>query len=449
MNYQLRRGLTLKLAGTPGGATFDGKQPASFAIKPGDIPGIEAIPHVLVGPGDSVLAGQPLVRVKAQPEVQLSSPVSGRVYEIRRGPKRAVEEIVIEADREIQFVEFRKPDLASRDEIVRLLLESGAWGLIRQRPFNVFANPGVVPRDIFVSCFDTAPLAPDPEIVMQGREGAFAEGLAALACLTEGRVHLGVRAGSKTVAVDLSASLPKIAIHQFDGPHPAGNVGVQIHHVAPLSKGQIVWTIKPQDVAIIGSLVSRGVFDARRTIAITGSNLQRTGYVQTRLGAAVAPWVENNLKAEPARLVSGNVLSGKQIALASHLGFYDDQLTVIAEGDQPEFLGWLLPSYPRPTMSRTFLSYYAKDREFDVTSSQHGKKRAFVMTGEYERVVPMDVLPQHLLKAILGRDFERAEGLGIYEVVEEDFSLCEFVCTSKQPVQRILREGLDWIRSEA
>jgi Na+-transporting NADH:ubiquinone oxidoreductase subunit A len=207
--------------------------------------------------------------------------------------------------------------------------------------------------------------------------------------------------------------------------------------------------VKPQDVAIIGTLVSSGIFDARRTIALTGAEVKKTGYVDTRIGASIQPLVEGNLKQERVRFISGNVLTGKRIEAGGHVGLFDEQVTVIEEGDQPEFLGWLIPSYPRPSMSRTFLSFLNPDRVYRVNSNQHGEERAFVMTGEYERVLPMDLYPQHLLKAILARDFDQMEGLGIYEVVEEDLALCEFVCTSKQPVQRILREGLDWIRTEA
>lgn len=442
---KLTRGLNVKLLGSAPLVLLDLPVAATFAVRPMDVPGLESIPRLLHQVGDSVLAGDPVLASKANPEVVFSSPVSGDIVEVRRGPKRAITEVVIEPGRQLVFRAFRKPSLASRDQILETLLGSGAWTLLRQRPFNTFADPAVTPRDIFVSCFDSAPLAPDTGFLLQGREEAFLAGLRALRTLTSGEVHLGVAPHSS----DLFRRADSARVHTFDGPHPAGAVGVQIHHIAPIAKGHVVWTIKPQDVAIIGTLVTEGIFDARRTVAFTGPQLTRTGYVDTRLGAAVAPFLAGNLKSERVRLISGNVLTGKIVPPSGHLGHFDDQVTVIEEGDQPEFLGWLFPSYPRPTLSRTFLSYFLPNREYAVNSNPHGEQRAFVMTGEYERVVPMDLYPQHLLKAILFRDFDQMEGLGIYEVVEEDLALCEFACTSKQPVQRILREGLDWMRGEA
>lgn len=437
--------MNLKLLGSGKPVRLDLPSPRTFAVRPLDVPGMEPIPRLVRQVGQTVLAGDPVLASKANPEVVFTSPVSGDLVEVRRGAKRAITEVVIEAGKQLEFRSFSKPRLESRDQIVQVLLTSGAWMLLRQRPYNTFADPAVTPRDIFISCFDSAPLAPDTGFLLEGREEAFLIGLRALRSLTSGDVHLGV--GPQ--ASDLFRRAEGAKVHTFDGPHPAGAVGVQIHHVAPISKGEVVWTIKPQDVAIIGTLVSEGIFDARRTVALTGPQLLRTGYVETRLGAAVAPFAADNLKPGKVRMISGNVLTGKVVQPEGHLGHFDDHFTVIEEGDQPEFLGWLLPSYPRPTLSRTFLSYFFPQREYAVNSNPHGELRAFVMTGEYERLVPMDLYPQHLLKAILARDFDQMEGLGIYEVVEEDLALCEFACTSKQPVQAILREGLDWMRSEA
>jgi len=443
--YRLARGLDLKLSGQARPVRLDLSSAKSFALKPGDVPGIEPIPRLFASEGARVLAGDPLFASKAAPEVKFCSPVSGRLQEVRRGAKRAIAEVVIEADPQVDFRIFPKPDLAARDQVVELLLESGAWVLLRQRPFNAIPDSAAIPRDIFISCFDTAPLAPDYAVLMEGKEEAFQMGLRVLRSLTSGDVHLG----TVQTSVDLFRKAEGVKVHTFSGPHPASLVGVQIHHVAPISKGDIVWTVKPQDVAIIGNLAATGQFDARRTIALTGAELERTGYCETRLGTAIEPLVHQNLKQPRVRLIGGNVLTGQRIGADGHLGLFDDQITVIEEGDQPEFLGWLLPSYPRPSMSRTFLSFLSPDREYRVNSNPHGEGRAFVMTGEYERVVPMDLYPQQLVKSILCRDFHQMEGLGIYEVVEEDMALCEFVCTSKQPVQRILREGLDWMRAEA
>ena len=443
---RLKRGFDIKLLGKAEDTFLDAPQPSLFAIKPMDVHGIAPIPKLKVSIGDEVRAGEPLFFDKPSPEILYSAPVSGEVVEVRRGAKRAISEVVILADSTIQYHEYPKtdPTTANRETIVERLLESGAWVLMRQRPYNTVPDPTQIPRDIFVSCFDTAPMAPDYNILMKGREKAFQSGIQVLRKLTSGSVHLGVTRKSP----DVFKKAEGVRLRTYSGPHPAGNVGVHIHHTAPLNKGEVVWTIRPQDVAIIGRLFSDGIYDAERVIAVTGSELNKTGYYKTRIGASVKPVIEGNLKREDVRVISGNVLTGTRIAPDGFLGLYDEQISVIEEGNKPEFLGWLLPSYPRPSLSRTFPSFLFPNREYNVNTNNHGEERAYVMTGQYERVVPMDLYPQHLIKSIMYRDFDEMEGLGIYEVVEEDLALCEFVCTSKQPVQQILREGLDAMRIE-
>ncbi|MEZ4700801.1 MAG: Na(+)-translocating NADH-quinone reductase subunit A [Rhodothermales bacterium] len=442
---KLKRGYDINLLGKAEKTFLSIEQPKLFALKPGDIHGIAPIPKLHVKEGDEIKAGQPLYFDKPSPNVQYCAPVSGEIVEVRRGAKRAIEAVVMLADSTMDFYDHgRLSDQASREDIVQYLLKSGAWVLMRQRPFNIVPDPTAVPRDIFISCFDTAPLAPDYGMLMKGKETAFQQGLRVLGKLTSGRVHLGLGPGSPEVFTRAEG----VVKHSFEGPHPAGNVGVHIHHVAPINKSDVVWVLKPQDVAIIGRLVAEGIYDAQRTIAVAGDELKKTGYFQTRIGAAIKPLIEGNLKTDHVRMISGNPLTGTRIAADGFMSLFDDQLTVIEEGDKPEFLGWLLPSYPRPSLSRTFLSYLFPNREFHVNTNNHGELRAYVMTGQYEEVLPMDLYPQHLIKSIMYRDFDEMEGLGIYEVVEEDLALCEFVCTSKQPVQAILREGLDAMRVE-
>ena len=442
----LKKGYDIRLKGAAEQKYLNVSQPNLFALKPTDFIGIAPIPKLKVKEGEEVKAGEALFFDKPSPEIIYSAPVSGEIVEVRRGAKRAITEIIILADSEVKFHEFGKmdPGAASREDIVNRLLASGAWVLMRQRPYNVVPKPTDVPRDIFVSCFDTAPLAADQNFLIQGKEQHFQAGLKVLSKLTNGSVHLGVTSTSAEVFKRAEGA----KVHGFKGPHPAGNVGVHIHHAAPISKGEIVWTIKPQDVAIIGKLFSEGIYDAERTIAIAGDELKETGYFKTRVGANIKPLVEGNLQQDNVRYISGNVLSGTRINADGFMGIFDDLLTVIEEGNKHEFLGWLFPSYPRPSLSRTFPSFLFPNREYHVNSNNHGEERAFVMSGQYERVMPMDVYPQHLIKSIMYQDFDQMEGLGIYEVVEEDLALCEFVCTSKQPVQKILREGLDLMRIE-
>lgn len=444
--FKLKKGYDIKLLGKAAQSYLDIKQPNLFALKPTDVIGIAPIPKLKVAQGDEVRAGQPLFFDKPTPEILYTSPVSGELVEVRRGPKRSIAEVVILADSEINFHEFSpiNPETASREDIAQRLLESGAWALMRQRPYNTVPSPDAVPRDIFISCFDTSPLAPDYNVVIEGKEEHFQAGLNVLGRLTTGSVYLGVSPDSAKVFRKASG----VQIHKFAGKHPAGNVGVHIHHVAPMNKGDVVWTLKPQDVAIIGKLFNEHIFDAERTIAVTGDKLKKTGYFKTRIGASIKPLVEGNLVDDHVRYISGNVLTGTQIGSEGFIGLYEDQLTVIEEGDKAEFLGWLVPSYARPSLSRTFLSFLLPDREYSVNTNSHGEERAYVVTGQYEQVVPMDVFPQHLIRSIMYQDFDQMEGLGIYEVVEEDLALCEFVCTSKQPVQKILREGLDIMRIE-
>lgn len=442
----LKRGFDIRLKGKAETKYLDAAQPSLFALKPTDFFGIAPIPKLKVKEGEEVRAGEPLFFDKPSPDIIYSAPVSGEIVEVRRGAKRSIAEVVILADSEIKFHEFGKmdPGTASREEIVSRMLESGAWVFMRQRPYNVVPKPTDVPRDIFVSCFDTAPLGADQNFVMQGKDKEFQAGLKVLSKLTSGSVHLGI----STTSADIFKRAEGVKSHTFMGPHPAGNVGVHIHHAAPIGKGEIVWTVRPQDVAIIGKLFTEGIFDAERTVAFAGDELKETGYFKTRVGASIKPVLENNLKQDNVRVISGNVLSGTRIATDGFVGIFDDLISVIEEGNKHEFLGWLFPSYPRPSLSRTFPSFLFPNREYNVNSNNHGEERAYVMTGQYERVMPMDLYPQHLIKSIMYQDFDQMEGLGIYEVVEEDLALCEFVCTSKQPVQKILREGLDLMRIE-
>lgn len=444
---KLSRGYDIKLLGKAQDSFLDAGQPTLYALKPTDVHGIGPIPKVTVEIGSEVLAGDPVFFDKANPGIQFCSPVSGEVVEVRRGARRAITEVVILAD---STTEFRKHDVpsvesASREDLVKTMCEAGAWVLIKQRPFNVLADPDVVPRDIFISCMDTAPLAADQNKVIEGREAAFQKGLDVLARLTEGSVHLGVGPG----AADVYTKASGVKVHSFSGPHPAGNVGVQIHHINPINKGGTVWTLGPQDVAIIGKLFTDGVYDPERVVAVAGDELNETGYWKTRVGASIAPVVKDNVKDENVRYISGDVLTGTRVAQDGFLGLYDDQVTVVEEGNKVELFGWLLPSYKRPSRSRTFLSWLRPNKEYHVNTNNHGDERAYVMTGQYDAVVPMDILPVYLVKSIMYQDFEQMEGLGIYEVVEEDLALCEFVCTSKQPVQQILRSGLDLVRLDS
>lgn len=395
-------------------------------------------------------AGDQLFFDKQMPDVAFVAPVSGEVIEINRGGKRAITEVVILADKAQQFRTFDVPNLAtaSTADLMAFIKASGAWSLLRQRPFNVVPNPDVAPRDIFISTFDSAPLAPDSAIIIAGQGVAFQQGLDVLAKLTTGKVYLGLDARGDKAPDAAFTDAKNVSKRYFRGKHPIGNVGVQIHHTAPVSGSDVVWTLGVQEVITLGKLFAEGRFDASRTVALTGAELNKPHYVRTYAGANIGELLKGNLKNDHVRFISGDVLSGMQKAENSYLNWYDDQVTVIEEGDDYELFGWLVPSGLRPSISNTFPNFLFPNVEFKGNTNTHGEKRAFVVTNDYEQVMPMDIYTQQLMKSITVNDIERMEGLGILELVEEDVALCEFSCVSKQPLQQILREGLDTMREQ-
>ncbi|WPR70851.1 Na(+)-translocating NADH-quinone reductase subunit A [Flavobacterium sp. NG2] len=444
---KIKRGLNLKLIGEAVKSVSDMPIADIFAIKPIDFVGLT--PKLLVKVGTNVLAGSPLFYDKNNEAIKFCSPISGEVVEILRGHKRVILEIKILADREVKHLRFSQsnPNELSKTDITDQLLNSGVWPFIRQRPYGTIANQNDNPKAIFISAFDTNPLAPDIDFIMSGKNSNFQTGLDALKKLTTGIVHLNVNASSSPAP--LFSQAQKVQINTIDGPHPAGNVGVQIHHIDPINKGEVVWYIQPQDVIIIGKLFNEGIFDASRTIALTGSQLTNPKYYKTIVGSSIKNMIEDaGLKKGENRIISGSILSGRQIPADGYLGFYDSQITVIPEGNEYEFMGWLRPGFNKFSLSRTFFSWLTPNKKHDLNTNLHGEERPFVMTGQYEKVFPMDIYPVQLLKSILIEDIDMMEKLGIYEVVEEDFALCELVCTSKIKSQEIIRQGLDIVRKE-
>ncbi len=423
---------------------------SSYAMQPRNFVGMSPIPKVVVEKGQKVKAGDELFYDKKRPEIKYVAPVSGEIAAINRAEKRSIAEVVILADDAIEYRTYANFDLknSSREALVSYLLESGVWPMIQQRPYGIVAEPTVVPRDIFISTFDTAPLAPDLNLMVKGREADFQKGLSVLNKLTEGKVYLGLDARGEeppAVAYTHADGVEKV---WFKGKHPAGNVGVQIHHIAPISTQDKVWTLDVQGVISLGTLFAKGKFDASRVVALVGAELKEPRHVRTYVGASISELLKDNLANDHVRIISGDVLSGQQKDIKSFLNFNDNQLTVIEEGDDYEMFGWLLPLKPRPSISRTFPNFLLPNQKFHATTNTHGEKRAFVVTNDYERVMPMDIYVQSLMKAIMVNDIERMEGLGILELQEEDVALCEFSCVSKMPLQQLLREGLDMMREQ-
>ncbi len=443
---KLRKGLDINLKGEAAKELLAGVvEPKSYALVPDDFPGVT--PKVVVKEQEYVMAGGPLFVDKNHPEVKFVSPVSGVVTSVERGDRRKVLKIVVEAADEQDYEEFGKKDVArlSAEEVKNVLLEAGLFAYIKQRPYDVIADPSVAPRAIFVSAFDSAPLAPDFEIALKGEENNFQTGLDALAKIAN--VYLGISVKQQSAAL---TGARNATVTAFDGPHPAGNVGVQINNVAPVNKGETVWTIDPQAVIFIGRLLNTGRVDFTRTVAVTGSEVVKTGYCKLKVGALLTSvFAGNTTKNKHLRYISGNVLTGKQVGPNDYLGAFHSQLTVMPEGDETnEMFGWIMPRFDQFSVNRSYFSWLMGKKKYVLDARIKGGERHMIMSNEYDRVFPMDILPEYLIKAIIAGDIDRMEALGIYEIAPEDFALCEFVCSSKMELQHIVRSGLDALRAE-
>ncbi|MFW5656396.1 MAG: Na(+)-translocating NADH-quinone reductase subunit A [Bacteroidota bacterium] len=443
---KIKKGLDIKLKGKADKILEKPDRAGLFALRPTDFKGLT--PKLAVKEGQEVKVGSPLFFDKYNPDILFTSPVAGKVSAIVRGERRKILEVVVEAGKKDEYESFVKADPQSLDakDIKENLLKSGLWPSIRQRPYNVIANPEDTPKFIYISTFDTAPLSPDMDYIFQDSEKSFQDGINALARLTKGKVRLGLNADFPPAKAFTEAK--NVEQFQFSGPHPTGNPGIQIHHVDPINKGEVVWVVGPQDVVAIGRLFENGRYDASKTVALTGSEVLKPRYYKVTNGESIVNLVKDNVTSEKLRYISGNVLTGTRINADGYVGYYDSQITVIPEGDYYEFMGWAAPGVNKYSNNRSFLSWWASKDAYTLDTNMHGGKRAYVVTGEYESVLPMDIYPVQLIKSILVEDIDLMEKLGIYEVVEEDMALCEFVCTSKIEVQSILSRGLDMMKKE-
>ena len=443
--YTLKAGYDVPVEGDPVATVIDAPGVNRYAIRPPDFRGPAPIPRVTVEVGDQVRAGDVVFHDKKQDRIKYCAPVSGEVIEVNRGLKRSIASIVILADKEQQSRDYELPAAtATRGELVDFLLESGVWPSIRQRPYNVVADPDLVPRDIFVSTFSTSPLAPNLALSVLGREDDFQAGLDVLNRLTDGLVYLGLDGNGETAS--RFAAFRGVQQRYFRGKHPAGNVGTQIHHIHAAGAGDnTVWTLDVAGVLSLGKLFRTGVYDSSRVVALGGYSLANPIHVRTHAGANLGELLANQGVSDNDRVISGDVLSGTNVGHEGYLGYFDDQVSVIREGNEAEIFGWLLPIKPRASVSPTIP---VLSSEVEVTTNSHGERRAFVVNNDYEQVFPFDIYLQQLMKSIIVNDFENMEGLGIYELVEEDVALAEFACVSKQPLQQILRSGLDTMREQ-
>lgn len=442
---KIKKGLDINLKGKASEVLLSGRASATYALVPDSYNGI--MPKVVAKVGDKVKAGSVLFVDKNRPEIKFVSPVSGEVAAVNRGEKRKVLSVVVKPDTQVVYEEFGKKNVASMkaDEVKEALLTAGMWPFIKQRPYDIVANPAESPRDIFVSAFYSAPLAPNFDFILKGQEADFQAGLSALAKMTAGKVYVGVRKGSA------AAKVSGVEVVEVEGPHPAANVGVQINNIKPVNKGEVVWTVNPADVIIMGRLFNKGVADFSRLVVLTGSETTERGYIKTIAGCTIESLVAGKIMDNGhIRVISGNVLTGSKVGKEDYLRAYDNQVTVIPEGDDnDEFFGWAVPGFNKYSTSHSYLTWLiGRNKEYVLDARIKGGRRAMIMSNEYDKVFPMDILPEYLIKAILAFDIDKMENLGIYEVAPEDFALCEFVDTSKIELQKIVRDGLNQLYKE-
>ncbi|MCF7808479.1 MAG: Na(+)-translocating NADH-quinone reductase subunit A [Candidatus Marinimicrobia bacterium] len=444
--FNLKKGYDIALQGRAERRREKALKTTAIAVQPKDFRGLR--PRVEVTAGDTVQRGSVLFVDKQRPEIVFRSPAAGTVRGIDRGERRAILRVVVDttADSAEKFENYSSTQVStlSHEDAKKLLLTSGLWPALRQRPFDRMANPDANPKSIFISAVDSAPLQAETDFLLEGREQDFQLGVDLLSKLTDGSINLSLSAKTESFFMGIQG----VEKHRFDGPHPAGNVGIQIHHVDRIVSGDVVWYISPRHVAQIGSFLSKGEYPGAKTYALTGSGLEDHHYVVGTEGALVSDLVSQTIPVKEKRVISGHVLTGTKTAADLYVGFYDDMITVIPEVEGRRFMAWVSPGFNANTFWRVFLSKLIPGKQFAPTTDMNGEERAFVSSGEYEKVLPMDVLPVHLCKAILVEDIELMEQLGIYEVSPEDVALCSYICPSKIEFGDIIQKGIVTMEKE-
>ncbi|MEZ4839424.1 Na(+)-translocating NADH-quinone reductase subunit A [Flavobacterium sp.] len=438
-DIRIKKGLDLKLKGEADLKISEIARSKVYAVKPSDFHGV--VPKMVKKEGETVKAGEVLFFSKSDEKVKFVAPVSGKIQEIKRGEKRVILEITILADTQDSFIEHspKNPNDLSSEEVKEYLLASGCWPFIKQRPYDVVANSADLPKAIFVSAIHSAPLASDLNFTLKGKKEALKIGFEALQKLTKGNVHVTIAPNADFLPEGIN-----ISVHKGYGKHPIGLVSTQIAKIDPINKGEKVWVVQIEDVAIIGELFLTGKINLERTLALAGTGFENPGYVVAKIGAQISDVVNANLKQGNFRIINGDVLTGDKKNITEGVGFYHTQITAIPEGNDYDFFGWNLPRPNKFSVYRAgMFSFLTPGKKYDLNTNTNGEHRGFVLTGEYEKVCPLDIYPMQLLKAILVKDIDQMEALGIYEVAPEDFALTEYVCVSKQDHQHIVREGLD------
>ena len=440
---KLRKGLDINLKGKAEQTVVAQIHPQECGLMPCDFPGL--VPKVVVKPGDKVLAGDALFADKMDPRVLFASPVSGEVTEVTRGERRKVLSVRVKADKETSYRSFSIPktDTIDGDAVINILLEAGLFGYVNQLPYAVTTRPDTAPKGIFVSALRDMPLAGDFEYELQGNEEAFQTGLSMLSKIAT--VYLGIGASQEAKALREARD---VELTVFDGPCPAGNVGVQVNNISPVNKGEVVWTVDPTAVIFFGRLFLTGKVDLTRRVAIAGE-VNNPSYVEAPVGTPISALLDGFRKEGYYRVINGNPLTGRKSDGDDFLGAHTSEVTVVPEGDKiDELAGWIMPRFKQFSVSRSYFSWLFGKREYTMDTRRKGGERHMIMSGEYDKVFPMDIYPEYLIKSIIAGDIDKQEQLGIYEVAPEDFALAEFVDSSKLELQKIVREGLDILRKE-
>ncbi|OUW79820.1 MAG: hypothetical protein CBD77_01970 [bacterium TMED217] len=441
-HINIKKGHNIRIAGKPEKEIADINNSATLAILPTDFKGVK--PKLIVDQGDEVKIGSPLFFDKTKPDVKWASPGSGKINNIEYGPRRVIQNIEILLDQEQEYIEHKSADIKNMDrsKVLAMILEANIFPVFRQRPFNTIPDPNVPPRDIFISAFDTSPLAVDLEMVLGTELENFQIGVDVLNLLTDGKVYLTTQKDS------VLSSIQNVEINTISGPHPAGNVGIQIHHISHLKPGDIIWILNAQDVVMLGKLFLIGRYDPSKVITVAGPNVKNPTHARINVGSPMKSLLEENLVGNDHRIISGNVLTGRKSSLDDYISYYDNTVSVISNEIKREFIGMLNPgtSSSRYSLTPVFLSF--TKLLFSFTTSQNGNHRAVVPINSWERVLPMDILPNELFRSVLAKDIEEMESLGLIECDDEDFALCSFACPSKTDVGSVIRKGLDMLQAE-
>jgi len=437
----VNNGLDLKLVGVAAKKIITPKIDQNFSIFPSDFHGV--FPKLIVKENDIVKAGEIIFYDKNSEKVKFASPVSGKIVNILRGERRKVLEIKIKADKSNKFKNLSNKNLNQSNNVIEFMLESGLWVFVKQRPYDIIADPDIKPRDIYISGFDSSPLAADYDFITKDNEEKIVEAINQLSKLTDGTINISLRPDSKSFL----RKLKNVKIHNVVGPHPAGNLSTIINKTSPINKGDVVWTLNLPDLSIIGNTFLNGKFESERIIAVAGSSVSEPKYIKTLIGSKVSSYIE--LNSVNSRVVSGNILTGKQINSDGNLRYYNNEITAIPEGNDYDLFGWAKPMFSKFSISRALtFSWLFPDKAYDLNTNTNGEHRAFVVTGSFEKVFPLNIYPLQILKACMYKDLDEMEALGMYEVSPEDFALTEFICVSKQPHQEIIRNGLDLMKKE-